>query len=170
MPNANEMWFWLRQILTVVSNPLTTSSTGDQRRRLPVTDLQSVFSFVGMFIWQPCVGSRHLHVWQETSSPEVGSQQHAGAAHQRPSLEVRNLSSHSCSAFTLLILNILLQGKKTSQWHLYRKTHSYMMPFQTLFSLLLSIVGEDWMFSEGFDGLLIQSSMNRFFDTNLIYQ
>lgn len=57
--------------------------------------LQMMWAFfvslsVGVFIWQPCFGSQYLHVWQETSSSEVGSQQHARAAHQRPSLEVRS--------------------------------------------------------------------------------
>lgn len=51
------------------------------------------FSLAGVFLWESLVGPRHLHLRQETSPPAVGSKQHAGAAHQRPPLEVRNHSA-----------------------------------------------------------------------------
>lgn len=47
----------------------------------------------GVLFRQPCTRSRHLHVRQEAPPSEVGSQQYAGTTHQRPSMEVRNLSS-----------------------------------------------------------------------------
>lgn len=63
----------------------------------------------GVLFRQPFTGSRHLHVRQAAPPPEVGSQQYAGTTHQRPSMEVRNLSSAFFFFLNCALVALILQ-------------------------------------------------------------